>query len=543
MADKAKSKPALLKTSAATDVKRSGGVVSITGLQSFRDRDILSIKQIKYKAEVSQVIAVGGGSYTPTGATEYTVQLQSQGYGINGNVLNTPKTYSYTTPVDITTLGATAALQREAIHAQLVTKINADSRNFVTALSLGTGTGFSITDDAGYYPARLNGASSGRTGATTVKALTNADGTGFINSTAVSTTTSAVYGFGVGARMINDTPVFANLLGNLISGELDAPIAADGTYATSGQQYDAFAILCNKPSEVPAVSGVQGFKVWEQLVYVDKGTGSSVTNLAGFKAFERAMQKLIFGTYATDPQSVIEWFDKDFVIQGPLGAVPVTTTSTNNSLAVYNKFLTPYGELDHRNIGTQTIVAPTQGPTGLLVDQDINTGDGNHYSPSLATNNSQQFIVGQTACSVVCRVVFTAVTGSNFQIGFHEKNVYFTDFNDYVNLATVGTLSTTGELTTRGILANAATVTTSSATLAVNAVSSEFRVNVAIDGTVTCFVDGVSYPIYSAGTTPLVFAAGTILVPFFQQTSITGTAGVVNISSFVSVADNTWKID
>jgi len=534
------SKSALLKTSAVTDIKRSGGVVNITGLADFRDKDVLSMKQIIYRAEVSQVIATGGGSYAPTGATKYTIQLTNPAYGREGSVLSTDKKYSYPTPVDITELGATAALQREAIHVALVAKINADARNYVAALTLGTGTGFSITDDAGYFGAR-NGGSYGRS-ATIVKAIKNTDGTGWVDSIVTSTTTAAVYGFGVGSRMDDDAPVIAAYLGaGLISGEIDSPVAADGTFAISGQQYDAFGIQCLKPSTIPTINSVIGNCIWEQVVFVDNGKGTATTNAAGFLLFERAAQKIIFDCYENDVNSVIEYFDKSIIVQGPIGVSPVGTTATNNSIAVYNDFISPYGALELRNVGTQTILGPTRATGGLLTDQDVATGEGSHYSPSLVAINRQEFVVGKQSFSVIMNRAEGIITGDNFQVGFHEK-LYFTDFNDYVTLASVGTLSTAGEITTRGILASAATVITSSATVIVAATVHEFRVHVAIDGTVSCYVDNVKYPIYSVSTTALVLAAGTVVVPFFQSTQITGTAGAGLVSKFVAIADAYWKI-
>ncbi|MFK5282026.1 hypothetical protein ACI3PL_20960, partial [Lacticaseibacillus paracasei] len=86
--------------------------------------------------------------------------------------------YSYMTPPVITTLGATAALQSEAIHLALIAKINAQSTsNFVVAASLLLGTGFTITDAAGYYTYPHQGMNS-RQGASRVVVATNSDGTG-----------------------------------------------------------------------------------------------------------------------------------------------------------------------------------------------------------------------------------------------------------------------------------------------------------------------------------------------------------------------------
>ena len=449
------------------------------------------------------------------------------------------KIYSYTTPSTLTDIGATAALQMEFINLQIIAQMNADTaNNYVTATTLGTGLGITVTDVAGYYPPKQNLVTGGRKGATAIIMQ------GFSATTSVvSISTPAVYQFGDGTWLSNNSVIYSPYFQNIVSGSYENPKAVDGSNPVAGQFYDAFTITSLVEVVSPTgMSGQLALQLQTQTVFVDNGTGAATTNATGYIAFERSMHKLLFGLYKSNPSSVVEFFDQNFSIQGPLGAVPVTTTATNNSLAVYNKFITPYGLLEHRNIGTQTIVSPTQGASGLLIDQDINTGDGAHYSPSLYTLNSQQFVVGSQEFSVMAKFTATAVIGANFQVGFHEKNAFFLDFNDYVSLATVGTNSAAGAVTTRGILADAATVSTVSGTATVNSVMSDFMVKVAIDGTVTCIVDNVVYPIYSAGTTPLKFAAGTVLVPFYQETCITGTAAVGTISKFVAIPSKDWRI-
>lgn len=287
----AKKRSALIKTSTTGSVLISGNVVNITGLNEFRKSDILSIKQIKYKAEVSQVILTAGGAYTPEADTKYTIQLLNPAFRRLGNEIANDKKYSYVTPGDLTTLGATAALQREAIHAALIIELNNDVRNFISAATATGGTGINITDDAGYF----SGGVSGREGATIVRALTNNDGTGFVNSTATSTTTAAVYSFGVGTTMAANAPVYTNVLGgNLISGVIDAPVAADGTYAVAGQQYDAFAIQSLVKHDIPTISNqIQGYQIWEQYVFVDNGLGTTTTNRAPFLVTEKDRKSVV----------------------------------------------------------------------------------------------------------------------------------------------------------------------------------------------------------------------------------------------------------
>jgi hypothetical protein len=535
---------ALLKTSAATDVKRSAGKVAITGLQEFLFKNLVSAQQKYYRAEVVQVATAGAGSYTPAGGTPYKIKLINEAFGREGSKMAYEKTYTYTTPSDITVLGATEALQREAIHVALIADINADARNFVVAATLAGGTGFTITDDAGYYPPMLNGATNGRQGAPIVIAATNADGSGFATSSC-TITTAAVYSYGVGTTMANNVAVMYNYTGNLISGSLDSPVDASGNPPVAGQQYDSFNFQVVIDNPIPETSSaIFGFKLSEQVVFVDNGLGTATTNLAGFKAFEREAQRVIFDLFKNDPNSVQEWFDKPIAFQGPLGAAPAGTANALGWM------VSPYGSLNITNIGTQTIVAPVLNATGLLIDQDDTATEGAHVSANEQTLGVQQFVVGKQPFSVVARVVMADWTDAAFKIGFCKKQAYDATFNNFTDIAAIGNGSSAagttwinGDLfTTNAGLNAAAHVQAISAVAPADGVSVELRLNVAMDGTVTAFVDNVSYPIYSTGTTTMIFDAGDALIPFYRHVNIGGGDPAVSISKFVAVADNTWKI-
>jgi hypothetical protein len=524
-----KNKSVLLNTSASSDVQYSGGEVLIAGLEPVNQSRIVNISQINYRAEVQQVVTIGATAYTPVADTTYVVEIGDVNRRDHGYTENLKK-YIYTTPAVITDLGATAELQREAITLGLVAKINALSSNYVVAASLLLGNGFTVTDDAGYFPYNRQG-STNRKGASVVRPCQNSDGTGFSASNVVLTT-AAVYEFGTGATLLNNAAVYDFMTGNLISGEIENPVTITGGLPVSGQKYNMFSITYLKRVALPTAFNGNSYVylLLNQQAFVDNGAGSATTNLAGYIAFERKMHKLAANVYSKDAQFVQEFFDKNFVIQGLLGAAPATTTS------VTNKFLTPYGLLNHVNIGTQTIVAPSIGATGLLTDQDVTTGDGAQYSPSLLANNEQEFVVGKSAFMAVFGFTMTAVTGANTYFGFRKKEAFQLDYNNYNDLVTIGTTDTSGKVSTNGILGNAATVTTTSASVsAVNSVRSVYIVKVDINGVATCYVDGVAFPVYSAGTTALVFPAGTVLVPFFQTTQITGTASVGLIDELLAV--------
>lgn len=540
MATNPKRKSVLIKVSAATDAQYSGGNVSIAGLNVVSRKDITQIRQVKSRAEVVQVATITT-TVAPTGSTTYAVAVYDP-LRVQAGYIESEKKYSYTTTASLVLEGTTAALQREYIAVKIIAAINADANNHAIAVTLGTGTGFTVTDDAGYYPVFAQNMSNVR-GASTVFAITNGDGTGFATSV-VSITTAAVYSFGLGVNLLAEKPVVDFVYGNLISGIIDdAPVtfAATPVGATSGQNYDCFIIESMKSVDAIQATGQFAYIESIQRVFYDNGLGSATTNLALSKAFERVMHKLMVSTFAEDPNCVQEWFDRPIVFQDPLGAAPTGTADT------LGWQLSPYGSLNRTNIGTQTIIAPVLDATGLLLDQDDAATEGNHTSANQQALSDQSFIVGKTSFMVVARVVAGGVTDTAFMVGFRKKAVYGAVINNYTDYATIGQGSSAAGTTwingalfvTRATINSGATLQTISAVAPVDAVSYLAYLKVAINGTVTAFVNGVSYPIYSAGTTQMVFDAGDEMIPFYQHVNISD-AGVpgCSISEFFAVAND-----
>ena len=520
----------LLKTSAATDLKYSGRELTITGAKRAINVDrIVSIKQEKYRAEVVQVVEAGLGSYTPTASTKYTILLGDVNRVIQGgHEVLLP--YSYTTPSDLTLIGANAAAQREYIHGRIIDAINANLNNYVTAASLGGGTGFTITDDAGYYPVHGQNQSN-RLGATTVIAAANNDGSGF-GSASVAVTTAAVYSFGVGAELLAQKPVMYNMAGNLATGVFTAPVTANGEYAVSGQNYDGFRIETLELQSAHNVTGQWALVPYETIVYVDNGTGASTANLAGFIAFEEAFHRLVAKFYSAYATIVGEFFDSPTLFQGAAGAVPTTTGQ--------NKIATEYGQLVYNQIGTQTITVPTPVDGGLNLDQDLTDTEGAEYTPSLLTACPKEFTVGKSGISVLARLTVTDHTDATVVIGLRKKAAHAADFNNYTDLAAIGFI---GDLVyTWGILNNAATVATNTAVVPTDGASETFEIRVDGTGLVTALYNSVVYPVYSVGTTPLVLDAGDVVIPTVRAVNVGGGDPDVVISELLAVNSDDWRI-
>lgn len=536
----------LLRTSAATDVQSSGGYITIAGLSSTWKKLVSSIKQIKYKAEVVQVVTVGAvdTAWVPTGSTTYGVLIGDPRRNVAGAQAQ-PKLYAYTTTSSLAVEGATAALRREYINLQIVNKINADATNYVVAATLTLGNGYTITDDAGYNPFLLNDANllyaqgqSGRMGKSTIQIWQETDGTGYATNN-IAVTTAAVYAFGVGADLANGKPVMDFMYGNLIQGTLIAPpLTTAGLGAVSGQKYDAFVIQSFGTAAAHNQTGQDALIPKIKTVWVDNGTGSDNTNLAGFKAIERVFHKLMVQVFAPDASLVAEFFDAPIGFQDPLGAAPTGTANTLGWQLGY-----PTGRFNRTNIGTQTIVVPVLNADGLLLDQDDTAGDGSHTSANQQALGDQSFVVGKSEYTLVGRFVAADWTDTQIMLGIRIKAVYTADYNNYTDLAAIGGGAADGDsITTTGILNNAATVSTDSGANFADGVSMLLMIKVALNGTVSAYYANstggwTSAPIYSTGTTTLVLDAGDEFIPFYQHVNIGGGDPAVSISEFFGVTD------
>lgn len=517
----------LFKTSAATDVQCSNGILTVAGLSGTKKTRISSIINIKYRAEVVQVMTVGGTSFTPTGATQYTIEIGDVTRRRSG-AQEQLKRYTYTTPADVTTLGATAALQREAISAALVVVINADTSNFVTAASVGSGNGITITDAAGYYPV-FNQTQRIRNGASTVRPCQNMDDSGY-QATNIVTTTAAVYSFGIGADLANSIPVVDALYGGLLSGYLlgllngIAPRTATGLPAVSGQNYDGFIILSLTDTQAHNQRGQLALLPKMQAIFVDNGTGSSTTNLNGFVAFERELLRHLFYSFQNDPSTMVDFFDAALIASATYPTTGLAVTTTDNVVMAatgsqgFEWYVNP--------IGTHTVITPIVSTGGISPFLDVTTQEGLELSSPNLTQCPKEFVVGKTEMSFYVRFnIGTGVSTTSYKslsIGFRKKAAYAVDQTAYeaasVATAALGVPLDTGAAPVFNIITGpgAAGVITNTSTAVTPAASSvhDLIVTVDINGVARFYVDSVDKTPLLAAT--YTFTAGLHLMPFIS---------------------------
>lgn len=526
-----KNKSVLFNTSAGTDVQYSGQELLIAGLDTMNQGRIINFTQINFRAEVSQVVTIGPIAFNPVGNVSYAIEIGDVTRVDHGYAENL-KQYKYVTPADITTLGATPALQREAIYAQIILKVNKLASSYVTAVSLTGGAGFTVTDKPGYFPYSRTGMTN-RKGASLVRPYQNTDGTGFSASNFVLTT-PAVYEFGTGLNLLNSMPILDFITGNLISGDLDTPLSSTGATALSGQTYNMFSITYLKRVALPTAFNGNSlvYLALTQSAYADNGNGTSGANLAGYINFERSMHRGLAFQYVSNPTAQVDFLDNVILFQGPAGAVPATTGETkmvSDAKWVYN------------NIGTNVVVAPTPSNTGLILDQTLTATQGAEYTPSLSTLAPKEFVVGKIDFSIFVRISATTWANGAWQIGFRTKAAHSATFA-YSNLAVIGSLAATPTLvSTQGILNSAALVANTTGLTLVNSANYSAEVLVSKLGVVTCKVNDVVYPIYSVGTTPLALIAGTILVPTVRAVNVGGSAPLLTVSEVLALSSAAWK--
>lgn len=521
----------LFRTSSASDVKCSGGIISIAGLKTTTPKNsVISITQQKYKAEVLQVVTVAGTSYTPTPNTKYAVwvydPLRTQaGYS------ESPKPYSMTTFSDLSLYG-TPTQQREAIHVALVADINNDLTNHATAATLGGGTGFTVTDNSPYNPVWSQTMTNVK-GPNTVIPITNGDGTGFAK-TNYSVTTPAVFSVGVGAKLAQEVPVVDAVYGNLISGVLvSPPLTAAGLPAVSGQNYDVFVINSLELSNAVGITDQYLYQMKSQYIFVDNGTGSSTANLAGFIAFERAMIRLIGGLYAQDPSAIVFTTDNKPVCQGLNTGLPSGTSLAENVISFGNGQSTHYYPL-----GTNTLVALTATASGIGCVLDATDGEGVELSAPTWSTSSKNAVVGQTAFSIFAQINIDDVSGLNpMWVGFRKQAAANATYTAYTDYALIGLGDAAGNIFTSTELNGGGNTNTDTTQNWADGETHELEVKVAIDGTVTFFIDGYKPTV----TQTFTFDAGDTLIPVFCYALQATDLGTPSVSEGLFVTGESWR--
>ncbi len=538
----------LLKTSAATDVLVSGNNVAISGLNAIARNSITGIKQFKYRAETVQVLTLTLTAETIVAGviyqlTQNNVNVRQQGY--------TQNQYQYGHLATAAEIAVSQANARAAICTAIAAQINGNT-NFSYCTAVAVADAVTITDNAGYYPPRLQNANDNRKGATTL-AYTG----GFTSATTLVTTTAAIYQFGDGTWLSQNAVIFSPFFQNSISGDFDTPMtawngSAAPTAATAGQFYDAWAIqsaILGAPSGTSMMDQL-AIQKQTQVIFVDNGTGASTTNAAGFLAFEREMQRLQFGLYLTNPSAIVDFFDSALIASATYPTTGAAITTTDNVVMAVqgsqggNWYVNP--------IGTHTLLTPIVGTGGMQPYLDVTTQEGVEVSTPNLTQCPKEFVVGKTAMSFYVKMnIGTGVGTTDFKtlsFGFRKKAAYAVDQTAYeaasVATAALGVPLDTGVAPVFNIITGPGTAgaITNTSTVVTPAVSTthDLLVTVDINGVAHFYVDGVDKtPLLAAAYT---FTAGLHLMPFISFRHGAGAAATPKVIQCAAIPTDQWRI-
>ena len=521
-------KTTLMTTSARTDVKKVGGVLTITGLDPVECKNIVQLRHRISRAEVSQVWTIGGTN-NPTIAANavYKVIINEFDKTHEGMPVG-DKTYVYLAPA---ALSGNAGTDRQNFYNKITDDINADTSIHVTAAAGSGGNSMTLTDDAGYWAARP-GKRKGKS-----RVFLQSSDASLTTATHLELSTAAVYAYGIGADLIANKPVFENSTGNVSTGELKSP-----TNAVTGQKYAGFIVVSleRTPFTIGNKQAV-GYQEKRQLAYVDDGTGTSTTNATGYAATLRAFEKEMYGAYKEDPSASVSMIDQPPAFSGKQTAggvastgIPIGATGDENSITF------PDATLEHHILGAgQTIIVPHWDTSGLDLVQDIANDEGSEIAASVEDKSPVEGVVGKTPISFRAAISVGDITDLNpFFVGLRKKEAFQADYLDYDEAAGFSIKDATGvtkDIYIQNIFNSTANTADDTLVNWADAEERVFEIRVAVDGTTKFFINDVEYT--SVVTTAMVFDAGEVLIPCVYQLAEGAADSGVTVTKWFFVQD------
>jgi hypothetical protein len=177
-------------------------------------------------------------------------------------------------------------------------------------------------------------------------------------------------------------------------------------------------------------------------------------------------------------------------------------------------------------IGTQTIILPVMGATGLDIAQDCDAADeGWEKTQGITAGSRAAFTVGTDGpFHFTVKITMADVDGTDdFAIGFRKAEAYQAAVDNYDEMAAFninGAGTTSKLIQTETILNGASTVTTALTDTFADAGTHVLTVKVDRDGAVTYLVDGAP----AGGAVAFSFDSGEVVVPFMYMIHDTGYA-------------------
>lgn len=522
----------LLTTSSVTDIVELGGMspsFKVGGLNAIRFADLASVTFKKAKAEVAKVETIGTTTPTIVAGEKYIITIYNPLNTTQSTYDDAPKKYT----ASLATLSGVAATDRQNIYNILTQKINDDPTNGVVASAGSGGTGMTITDDGNYLSGAHNEAFGGKY-ATSIQLIPDEDGAGFTDATHRVVTTPAQYAIGVGTTLAK----WGTTVGPYGWLALESQVqSSELNNAVSGQLYNFFGFESVQPVNYDIKAGVSALNVLYQNIWVDNGEGSSTTNLAGYRAFEYKLERIVYNTlYKNSPSSLIGFFAGSIEpakLKGD-GGLPTGTAGDEN---VYH-FADQNLALMQSILGTQTILYSPIVATGLRLTQDAADNDGMEFHPSYDASSPHLITVGSGTYSIRARVQIGDISDTDeVHIGFREAVAVEATFTGYEDYAALAIDATDGSLKMR---ARDAAGTAKSTDTAINWADGGvhyLEVRLHDDGTTEFLVDDVDYTHLIAAADVITHTAGQTLIPYIRVLNAAAGDPEVDFANLLVIPD------
>jgi hypothetical protein len=296
----------------------------------------------------------------------------------------------------------------------------------------------------------------------------------------------------------------------------DLTMTAAGTDATFAI---ASAVIVN--ADVNASAAI----AWSKMAaitsnYILAGVSSvaTVCSVAGDIALSAAVTTATFSIGASKVEQFM--FDRvdtyeDFEVN-PVMCKAAGLGACTGTAGDVNLLQTDHNVFEWHVKGTQTILAPVFGATGLDIAQDVaNAGDGAEYTQGITARSKSAFVVGTDgAVYFKARVLVHDVTGlAELAIGFRKAEAYQAAVDNYDEMACINVQA--GDVLIETILNNGATTTTDSTDNLTDDQYIEVTVNVSSAGVVTYLrsLNGGATAVPTV-TAAFTFDNGEVIVPF-----------------------------
>lgn len=221
------------------------------------------------------------------------------------------------------------------------------------------------------------------------------------------------------------------------------------------------------------------------------------------------------------PDAVIDTFDSGILCFNDAGYGDPTGTTGD-----VNRILSGPNYYEYHIKGTQTIVAPTWGASGMDIGMDQTDNDGVELTNGITARSKAAYTVGTDDCYFETTINVADVSGTDdLCIGFRKQAAYAANVDDYTDAAYFQIVGTAMNIET--ILNNAATSTTAITNTVADGVSVTLRVEVR-SGVTWFYINGAA----PSTQVNFTFDTGDVIMPFIFFLHSTDVAGIVNVSQW-----------